>query len=489
MALLNKNIILTGNFPGNCRQKPMDKTKPASPTNGIALTSTAKYPETADRGIMSDGLLRRRTGWNQDPIISHGIKNQSLQYHGINKFLNKTGHSGKKKRFIIIFYPQAGFLKTVFLFLITVFLVSCTAGSPGGTGTTNCHDVNIIEIAKRVTLIRSQGYSQLRVLDPWQGADGVVQEWYLVPRGSVPPEGADSSKIISVPLKKIVCMSTTHLAMINALGERNSVCGFSGTRYIYDPSLRELVKNGKISEIGYDDNIDKEKIISLSPDLVMIYGIGSESAGYLAKLQNLGIRIVFNADYLEDDPLGKAEWIKVIGALYCRDAMADSIFSELRDRYLGLKAVIDAGIKLRKKVLLGMPFKDTWFISPGNSYISALIRDAGGEYLWDDKNSRVSMPMALEAVYSRAVNADFWLNAGNVNSRAEITAIDARLGNLPCFLEGNIYNNNNRLSQEGGNDYWESGCISPDLILKDIGAILHPELFREHKLFYYRLVK
>lgn len=371
---------------------------------------------------------------------------------------------------------------------IQISLISCAGRVSERTEIVNVQEINMIKIAKRVSLIRMNGYSQLRILDPWQGAEGIVQEWYLVPEGNAAPLGADSSKIIHVPLKKIICMSTTHLAMINALGERKSICGFSGTRYIYNPILRELAENGKISDIGYEDNIDKEKIISLSPDLIMIYGIGSESAGYLGKLRNLGVRIIFNADYLENEPLGKAEWIKVIGALYCRDAMADSIFLNVQKRYLDLRACVDSGLNMRKKVLLGMPFKDTWFISPGDSYISALIRDAGGEYLWSDKKSRISMPMALESVYSRAVNADFWLNTGNVNRREEITAIDSRLRNLPCFLNGNMYNNNNRLGSDGGNDYWESGCLSPDVILKDIAAILHPELFKGHKLFYYRLV-
>lgn len=380
------------------------------------------------------------------------------------------------------------FSQVVFLIFFQFFLASCQGRNPSGAENTKDLDNNIINIANRVTLIRNETHSHLKIHNPWQGAEDIVQEWYLVRRGTTPPEGVDSSMVIYIPLKRIVCMSTTHLAMINALGETETICGFSGTRFIYDPLIRDLVENGSISEVGYEDNIDKEKIISLSPDLIMIYGIGSESAGYIGKLRELGIKIIFNADYLETHPLGKAEWIKVLGALFCKDAMADSIFGELQKRYLGLSAFIESGIKERKKVLLGMPFKDTWYISPGDSYISTLISDAGGEYLWSGKKSKVSMPMALETVYSKAVNADFWLNIGSVISRKEITAIDSRLESLPCFINGNLFNNNNRENPGGGNDYWESGCISPDIILKDIASILHPELFEGYELFYYKPV-
>lgn len=381
------------------------------------------------------------------------------------------------------------FQQAVYLILFQVVFASCQLRKPSGSENLNDHDINSISIANRVTLIHKKMYSHLIIRNPWQGAENIVQEWYLVRRGESPPEGVDSSMIIHVPLKRIICMSTTHLAMINALGETESLCGFSGTRFIYDPLIMDLVKNGNISEVGYEDNIDKEKIISLSPDLIMIYGIGSESAGYISKLRELGIKIVFNADYLETHPLGKAEWIKVMGAFYCKNEMADSIFGELQKRYFRLREFIDSGIKERKKVLLGMPFKDTWYISPGDSYISTLISDAGGEYIWGSIKSKVSMPMALETVFSKAVNADFWINIGSVRSREEITALDSRLESLPCFIKGNLYNNNNRENPGGGNDYWESGSISPDIILKDIASILHPDLFAGYELFYYKPLK
>jgi iron complex transport system substrate-binding protein len=203
-------------------------------------------------------------------------------------------------------------------------------------------------------------------------------------------------------------------------------------------------------------------------------------------LKELGIKVVFNADYLENNPLGKAEWIKVFGALYNKENEADSIFNSIADKYNEIKLFVEKNIKVRPSVLLGLPWKDTWFVSPGNSFISRMIHDAGGDYLWKDTESEISMPYGIENVFIKAIKADYWINAGSANSRIEISGIDNRLRELRSFQRGNIFNNNSRISINGGNDYWESGNMNPQIILKDIASILHPDLFPGYKLFYYR---
>jgi iron complex transport system substrate-binding protein len=198
---------------------------------------------------------------------------------------------------------------------------------------------------------------------------------------------------------------------------------------------------------------------------------------------------MFNADYLETDPLGKAEWIKMFGALYCREERADTIFSDISVSYEQIKMFIRDNADKKPSVLLGLPFRDTWFISPGNSYISRLIKDAGGSYLWENTESEVSMPFGLENVFMQSLKADYWLNTGAVTSKNEILSLDPRLGSIPPFISGNLYNNNRRLSERGGNDYWESGTLNPHIILKDIAAILHPGLFGNYEPVYYRKIE
>jgi iron complex transport system substrate-binding protein len=343
--------------------------------------------------------------------------------------------------------------------------------------------------AERFLIEKHKNYTKLVIKNPWQGARDITQEYYLIRKGWPVPDGIEMKNVIYIPVEKIVCLSTTHIAMISSLHSESSIVAVSGADYIYNDEIKRATDSGKIKDIGYEDNLNKEMILELSPDLVMVYGIGSESAGYLGKLSELGIKVVFNADYLETDPLGKAEWIKVIGSLYGKENEADSIFDNISEEYNFLKSFIISKTNSRPSVLLGLPWKDTWYVSPGNSYISKLINDAGGRYLWNETKSEVSMPYGLENVFLKALEADYWLNIGSTNSKNEIIAIDDRMGELAAFKNGRLFNNNNRISKTGGNDYWESGSINPQMILRDMAVILHPELFSDHDLYYYKKIE
>jgi len=372
-----------------------------------------------------------------------------------------------------------------FLFIL-IFLTEACNGRKERLLIQNSSDKReLITKAERLT-IQTDGFTKVTIINPWQGANNVSQDYFLLKRGSEIPMGMDSSKVVFVPLRKIICMSTTHIAMISALGEENTISGVSGTRYIYSGTLTKNVEKGLIADVGYEANLNNELILKISPDLVMMYGIGSESVSYVNKIEELGMKVLFNADYLETDPLGKAEWIKLFGALYCKEGMADSIFNSEIESYNKLRSYIKENASFTPKVLLGLPYKDTWYVSPGNSFISRLISDAGGDYIWSNTISSSSMPYGIENVYIGALGADYWLNMGSVKTKDEISIVDKRLSELPCFKKGNLYNNINRVTISGGNDYWETGTVHPNLILKDLALILHPELFYDRQLFFYR---
>jgi iron complex transport system substrate-binding protein len=347
----------------------------------------------------------------------------------------------------------------------------------------------VIQHAEKFTLVKNDSCTILTILNPWQGAENIKQVFYLVRRDFHRLKNIDSLKTILVPVKSLICTSTTHIAMVSALGEEDAITGISGANYICNKNILEKIAKGTIPDIGYDNGINSEMILRIKPDIMMMYGVGGEGESISAKIREMGLTVMYDADYLENDPLGKAEWIKLFGALFCKEQIADSIFDTLASSYNHIRDYVAASLITRPKVLLGLPFRDTWFISPGNSYVSRLIEDAGGDYLWKEKESNVSMPLSLENVFMKSVCSDFWLNIGSVSSRKEITSFDPRLMEIHAFKLGNLYNNNARMSERGGNDYWESGTMSPDIILKDIASILHPELFKGHLLYYYTRVE
>ncbi|MCL6103341.1 MAG: ABC transporter substrate-binding protein, partial [Bacteroidetes bacterium] len=225
----------------------------------------------------------------------------------------------------------------------------------------------------------------------------------------------------------------------------------------------------------------------LKPDVVFAYGIGAEINAQINKLHDLGIPVVLVGEYLEQSPLAKAEWIKFFGAFYRKEALADTVFEKLKTNYEAIKRTV-AKVQNRPSVLTGLPFKDTWWMAGGQSNLAVLIKDAGGKFLWQENSSKEAFPVSLEEVFLRAAKADFWINCSNVNSIDELMAYDTRFSELPAVKNSQVYNNNLRSTPGGGNDYWESGVIHPDLILSDLVKIFHPELSVNKEFHYYKKV-
>jgi len=208
----------------------------------------------------------------------------------------------------------------------------------------------------------------------------------------------------------------------------------------------------------------------------------------LEKLTELGVPVVFCGEYLEAHPLGKAEWIRFFSLFYNLEEEADAFFQNIDSSYNHL-AKLASGVEEKPGVITGLPWKDTWHMAGGKSFAARLIEDAGGDFLWSDNKSTQAIPLDLESVYLRAVNAGVWINPGAASSLDDIGKLDERFMDLRVVQEGKVYNNNLRTSPAGGNDYWESGTVRPDLVLADLISVFHPDLMADHRFVYYRQLK
>jgi iron complex transport system substrate-binding protein len=342
-----------------------------------------------------------------------------------------------------------------------------------------------IKHAKGFSVSEINGITRLSVLDPWQGARNISYDYYLIEKGQSPPPGISPLQVIKVPVQNIVCLSTTHIGFIDLLGETEKIIAIAGGNYVSNPLVIERLESGLIKDIGYDQNLNYEMLVKLKPDVVMVYGIGSETTGYLNKLKELGIKVIFNAEYLEETALGKAEWLKFTAYLFQKKDLAEELFSEIEREYFSLRE-LTSKIPNRPGILINLPWKGSWHMAGGKSFFAEMIRDAGGSYLWEENTAKESFPVDIEIVFQRAKQADIWLNAGNANSINDILAEDSRLKVLSPLKAKRVFNNNARLSSLGGNDYWEKGITEPQVILKDLIHIIHPELLPSHQLVYYK---
>lgn len=377
--------------------------------------------------------------------------------------------------------------RTIYFFFLVfaLFLSSCRFSSPEKKSDNSGGDTGSNLYAKGFKIEKYRNFTILNVYNPWQHARGVVYRYILTRDRKLVPDSLKKSDIIITPVKRIVCLSTTHLAFIRELNEEDAVCGVSAPEFIYDSVMRNKAGKGEIRNVGYDQALNIETIVSLKPDLVMAYGVGSESSGQFQRLKQLGIKVVFNAEYLEDTPLGKAEWLRFVGAFFEKEDTAVNIFRNTAGNYEALSQRA-ASSKNKPMVLSGLPWKGVWYVPGGKSYASGFIYDAGGDYLWKEDQGSESIALSLEAVLERSNKADIWINPGSVETIGEIMQMDPRLKSMRSLQEQKIYNFNLRRSPGGGNDFWESGVVHPDWVLSDLIAIFHPELMPDHTFVYYQ---
>lgn len=272
----------------------------------------------------------------------------------------------------------------------------------------------------------------------------------------------------SSPMDRLICMSSSHVAALSAVGADSVICGVSGLRYISDP---DVVRSGVV-DIGYDAALDYEAILGLEPDLVVTYAVTGAEPAYVGKLRSLGVKTLVLHDHLEQHPLARAEYVLLFGALTGRRHVADSVYEEVRDRYLELAATADR--TQSAKVLINIPYGDAWYIPGQDGYMSQLVRDAGGEVIGAAEGTSASSVISLEQAYENSLQADLWLNPGSCRTREELGAAHhmfPRFGPLANGLP--IYNNIRCVNEGGGNDFWERGAVRPDLVLEDMISIMN----------------
>jgi iron complex transport system substrate-binding protein len=322
-------------------------------------------------------------------------------------------------------------------------------------------------------------------MNPWQNARNVEYSYLLSDTLRESRIQDENHCMIKTPVSRVVCLSTTHIGFISFLNESNSIVGVSGSNFVANANLQDKILKDQLPDVGYDENLNFELILELKPDVVFAYGVSGSITNTVRKLNEMGIPTILVAEYLEEEPMAKMEWIKVFAALYDRSGMADEKFDAADTSYQHLR-LMAAGASDKPRVLLGLPWRGNWFISGGRSYVARLVEDAGGEYIFEYLDFKDSQPISLEQVYERALGADFWLNTGDALSKKDLFSVDDRFRNLPCIQKDQIFNNNKRITSAGGNDIFETGVAEPDIILSDLIYILHPQLLPSHQLKYYR---
>ena len=341
----------------------------------------------------------------------------------------------------------------------------------------------IIKYAEGFSIGKSDKYTCVTVYNPWKRG-AVYDRYYLVKdaKVSVPQDG----KKILIPLKSLVANSATYFEFLQMLGELDKVTGVCSAAWVYNPQILAGVKAGKIKDLGDAFNLDIENLMMLRPQAVMTSAYNAEDANS-KRLTQSGLSVIYNIEWQEKTLLGRAEWIKFMGAFFDKSALADSLFNDVEKRYKEVSALA-LKVKSRPTLLSGQDFRGAWSMPAGMSFNARMFRDAGASYFYENDTTSGSISSNIESALVNFSKADVWVGT-QANSLNELGKLDAKYKLFKAYKEGNVYNYNKRMNATGGNDYWESAVARPDLILSDMIKALHPELLPHYEFTYMQKLK
>jgi iron complex transport system substrate-binding protein len=275
--------------------------------------------------------------------------------------------------------------------------------------------------------------------------------------------------------RRIAAMSSVFTGMLEQLRCEEAIMAVDNGAYIWSPRLSKRIQQGKVISVAASGQLEKEKLSHLKPDLVISYFIDAAAQADYQLLEKQGIPVMMFQNFLEQHPLGRAEWILVFGALMGKDQEARAFFAEISEHYESTRLRLEE-TTIKPDVLVNAPYTGTWDVPSGDSYMATLISDAGGNYIFKNHKGAGRVPLSTEQVFQSAANADVWINPGSCRNKTCLRTMDPRVAQFAAFQSTRIFNCTKLLKASGANGWWEYGVIRPDMVLMDLGSIFHPEL-------------
>ena len=379
-----------------------------------------------------------------------------------------------------------------------------------------CGELPALEYSRNLKIGTTCGQSVAEIRSI-VGSDTLVRRFILKKRTtegtgttekaeSITPELSDAVTLY-IPLQRVIALSSAQIGYMTRLGVQDRIVGVGEGRYIVDSTVYAGVTSGKVAEVGNGGTIDLEKMIALKPDLAMTFATGGAHDDY-ERINALGLPLMLTSEWQEESPLAKAEWLKLYGALFGVETLADSIFEQSKNAYMqSVDGGVAGGQHLEQsslvrmatrvgvsparggseqqrasegdssptqpcpRVLVGMSYGGVWYAPGGNSFTAKLIKDAGGCYLWESDTSR-ELKFTLEEIMTVADSADVWVNPGMFSTPDEILTAEPRVKFIRAFNEKRVCQNDGRKGPGGGNDFYESAVAYPAELLQNLRRCL-----------------
>ena len=337
-----------------------------------------------------------------------------------------------------------------------------------------------VKYAKGFDIVSENGIKKLIIKSPYQNTNQHFK--YTIQNKFSNNRKVNNS--ILVPVDRLVATSTTHIPMIELLNKENAIIGFPFIKYISSEKTRKQIDNGFIKEIGKENALNTEILLDLQPEIIVGFSVSGADKS-LSIIEKAGIPVIYNGDWLEETPLGRAEWIKFFGVLFDKEQQADSIFNTIETNYnQAKKLVLKTGSP--KTVLSGaMMSKEIWNLPAGESFVAHFFNDTNLDYYWKNTKGKGSLSLSFESVLDKAQQADLWLIPGYFSSKEQLVKSNQLYKEFKAFRNDHIYSPSIKKGKTGGVIYYELAPTRPDLVLKDLIKISNPNLLPNYEFTFF----
>ena len=368
--------------------------------------------------------------------------------------------------------------------IVLLFFVSCNNQSHKKEATATLTQAQKNSYATYFKIYKADGFSALVTYTNTDKTDSLLYVLYANEKPSLNV----NAYYIKTPLKTAAVLDAFFIGALHNLNCLDYIAAVDNSDYVYNPIIKKKCADNKIQQLSKSGVLNIEQTLVCKPDAIFINPSGDTKKDFDTRLLKANIIPVVCADYYENNPLARVEWLKALALFFNVEQKADSLFSAIEKNYLQLKSMTDTCVT-KPTVFTELRTGDVWFVPGGKSNMAQLLNNAGANYIFKDNDKTASVSLNMEQVISKAVDANFWLNLHYANTAADVIKEDKRYNVFNAYKKLNLYNNNALVDATGGNAYWESGLNHPDELLADLIKIFHPTLLPNHTLKYYKQLK
>lgn len=365
----------------------------------------------------------------------------------------------------------------VYVAVSSLLTVSCSRSNIVTDDSSLTSTVDVVTYANLLAIYpQPDGSMAVEIHNPWDTTQ-ILQRLYLVNKECGKQRVPEGYTLVRVPIRNALVYSSVHTSPIEELGATDVISGVADGEFFSSPEMRSRLDSNRIVNIGSSMSPSLEKIMSLSPEIAIVSPYQNSGHGILDKS---GVTVIDMADYMETTPVGRAEWILLLGALTGHYDKAKAIFESVVADYDSYRTLASESGSC-PTVLLEVPYSGVWYQPGGKSYMAALIRDAGGVPLLDNDSRTGSVQMDIASVYNMGHNADIWLIKTTDNlTMADIASLTPLADGIKAFATGNVY-----IADTSEIPLYDDMAFHPERVLKDHISIFHPELLPSFVPKYY----